>query len=52
VTERVQSMHANLIYSPLPKLEIGTELIFGERSLEGDADGELRRLHTLVKYTF
>lgn len=52
VTERVQSLHANLIYSPLPKLEIGTELIFGERSLEGDADGDLRRLHTHIKYTF
>jgi hypothetical protein len=52
VTERVHSLHANLIYSPLPKLDIGTELIFGERSLEGEADGDLRRLHTHVKYSF
>jgi hypothetical protein len=51
-TERVQSLHANLIYSPLPKLEIGTELILGERSLESDAEGKLRRLHTHVKYSF
>lgn len=52
VTERVQSWHANLIYSPLPRLDIGAELIWGERTLENGADGELRRLHTHVKYSF
>lgn len=52
VTEQVQSYHANLIYSPLPKLDIGAELIWGERTLENGADGELRRLHTTVKYSF
>ena len=41
-----------MIYSPLPKLDIGAELIWGERSLESGADGELRRLHTTVKYSF
>jgi hypothetical protein len=51
-TERVQSFHANLIYSPLPKLDIGAELIWGRRSLENDAEGDLRRLHTHVKYSF
>ncbi|MGH8078124.1 MAG: DcaP family trimeric outer membrane transporter, partial [Lysobacter sp.] len=29
VTESAQSWHANLIYSPLPKLDIGAELIWG-----------------------
>lgn len=52
VNERAQSFHANLIYSPVPKLDIGAELIFGERSLENEADGDLRRLHTHVKYSF
>lgn len=52
VTERAQSWHANMIYSPLPKLDIGAELIWGQRSLEGEADGDLRRLHTTVKYSF
>ncbi len=51
-TERVQSFHANLIYSPLPKLDIGAELIWGRRSLENEAEGDLRRLHTHVKYSF
>lgn len=52
VTERSQSWHANLIYSPFPKLDVGAELIWGRRSLEGEADGDLRRLHTHVKYSF
>lgn len=52
VNERAQSMHANLIYSPVPKLEFGAELIYGQRALESEADGDLRRLHTHVKYSF
>lgn len=52
VNERAQSFHANLIYSPVPKLDIGAEVIYGERSLENEADGSLRRLHTHVKYSF
>jgi hypothetical protein len=52
VTESAQSMHANLIYSPFPKLDIGAELIWGNREVESGADGDLRRLHTTVKYSF
>ena len=52
VTERAQSLHANLIYSPFPKLDIGAELIFGQRALEDDREGDLRRIHTSVKYSF
>lgn len=52
VTERAQSWHANVIYSPFPKLDVGAELIWGQRSIEGEADGDLRRLHTHIKYSF
>lgn len=52
VTERSQSWHANVIYSPFPKLDIGAELIWGERDLEDDRDGDLRRLQTSVKFNF
>ena len=52
VTRSAQSIHANLIYSPLPKLDIGAELIFGNREIESGADGDLRRIHTSVKYSF
>lgn len=51
-TESAQSFHANLIYSPLPKLDVGAELIWGQRSLENDLEGDLRRIHTHVKYSF
>ncbi|AWV05936.1 DcaP family trimeric outer membrane transporter [Marilutibacter maris] len=52
VTERSQSLRANLIYSPFPKLDIGAELSYGERSLEDDREGDLKRFHTTVKYSF
>ena len=51
-TRSAQSWHANLIYSPFPKLDIGAELILGEREIESGADGDLRRLHMHVKYSF
>ena len=52
VTRSAQSFHANLIYSPLPKLDVGAELIWGNRELESGADGDLRRVHATVKYSF
>lgn len=52
VTRRVHSAHANLIWSPVPKLDLGIEASWGERTLESGADGELLRLHTLARYTF
>lgn len=52
VTEYAQSFHANLIYSPFPKLDIGAELSWGQRSLEDDREGDLKRVQTSVKYNF
>ena len=52
VTERAQSFHANLIYSPIPKLDVGAELMWGQRSLEDEREGDLKRLQTTVKYSF
>ena len=52
VTRSAQSIHANLIYSPIPKLDIGAELIWGNREVESGTDGDLHRLHTTVKYSF
>ena len=50
--ERAQSFHANLIYSPFPKLDVGAEISWGQRELEDDRKGDLRRIHTTVKYSF
>ncbi len=52
VTERSQSVHANVIYSPFPKLDVGAELSFGQRDLEDDREGDIKRIHTSVKYSF
>lgn len=52
VTERAQSVHANMIYSPFPKLDVGAELSYGQRSLEDDREGDLKRIQTSVKYNF
>ncbi|MGV8941143.1 MAG: DcaP family trimeric outer membrane transporter [Lysobacter sp.] len=52
VTRRVHSVHANLMWSPVPKLDLGIEAMWGERTLESGTDGELIRLHTLARYTF
>ena len=45
-------LHANLIYSPFPKLDIGAELIFGQRALEDDARGRPAPPAHHVKYSF
>lgn len=52
ITRRVHSFHANAIWTPLPKLDLGIEAIMGERELESGADGSLRRLHFHAKYSF
>lgn len=52
ITRSAQSIHANLIFSPLPKLDVGAELIFGRRTIESGESGDLRRLHTHVRYSF
>lgn len=50
--ERAQSFHANVIYSPFPKLDIGAEIGWGQRELEDDRKGDLKRIQTTVKYSF
>lgn len=52
VTKNVQSFRLNLIYSPLPKLDVGAEYMRGTRELESGADGDIDRLQFMVKYSF
>lgn len=51
-TRMVQSLRANLFYSPLPKVDIGAELMIGQREVESGAEGELTRLQFTTKYSF
>ncbi|MCX7557425.1 DcaP family trimeric outer membrane transporter [Xanthomonadaceae bacterium JHOS43] len=52
VTKSVQSLRANIFYSPLPKIDVGAELMFGKRELESGADGDITRLQFTTKYSF
>ena len=46
------SFHANLIYNVLPKLDIGGEIIWGERELVDGTDGDFTRFQFSAKYAF
>lgn len=52
ITQKVQSVAANVIWSPLPKLDLGVEARYGQRELENGVDGELKRLQFHAKYSF
>jgi hypothetical protein len=46
------SFHVNLIKNVLPKLDIGAELIYGEREVIGGASGDFTRAQFSAKYAF
>lgn len=52
VTRKAQSLHANLVWSPIPKLDLGVEYIFADRELESGADGQLDRFLFSAKYAY
>ena len=52
VTKQAQSAHVNLIYSPLPKLDVGFEYMWAEREIESGADGTLNRIQVMSRYSF
>ncbi|HSX60522.1 MAG TPA: DcaP family trimeric outer membrane transporter [Tahibacter sp.] len=52
VTKSSQSFRVNLIYSPLPKLDVGVEYMVGRRELESGAEGDIDRLQFMAKYSF
>lgn len=52
VTKSVQSLRANLFYTPLPKVDVGAELMFGEREIESGAKGDITRVQFTTKYSF
>ena len=51
-TKSVQSLRWNVFYTPLPKLDIGAEIMFGQREIENGLDGDLARLQFTTKYSF
>lgn len=47
-----QSLRGNLIWTPLPAMDVGAELMYGERELESGASGDVTRLQVFAKYGF
>jgi len=52
VTKKASSVHANLIYSPLAKLDFGIEFMYAKRKVESGADGDLTRVQFSAKYAY
>ena len=52
VAKSYSSAHANLIYSPVENLDLGGELIWGQRENENGVRGELNRVQFSAKLGF
>lgn len=52
VTKDVSSIHLNLLFSPVPEMTVGGEILFAERSLESNASGDMTRVLLSAKYAF
>ena len=50
--DNASSFHVNLIYNVLPKLDVGAELIWGEREVVNGTDGDFTRFQVSAKYAF
>ena len=46
------SIHWNLIYNILPKLDVGAEIMYAERELVNGTDGDFTRVQFSAKYAF
>ena len=52
LNDTASSFHVNLIHNVLPKLDVGAELIFGEREIVNGTDGDFTRFQLSAKYAF
>jgi len=50
--DNASSFHVNLIHNVLPKLDVGAELIWGERENVAGVDGDFTRFMLSAKYAF
>lgn len=51
-TDTVWNALANIIYSPVPKLDFGLEYMYAERENEAGLSGNLQKLQMSAKYSF
>ena len=52
VPESFQSVHANLIWSPIERMSLGAEYIWGRRIDESGNDGKLNRIQISAMYQY
>ncbi|BFM08607.1 DcaP family trimeric outer membrane transporter [Halioxenophilus aromaticivorans] len=52
ITKEISDIHANILYSPVPKLTFGGEILRAERELESGDSGDLTRLQFMAKWVF
>jgi hypothetical protein len=52
VNKKFQSVHGNLIWSPVPAVSLGVEYIWGYREREDDEEGNLNRVQFGAQYNF
>lgn len=50
--QQTQSLHANLLWSPMSQTTIGLEYIYGNRELVNGQNGELQRLQFSTRFNF
>ena len=52
LNDNASSFHVNLIYNVLPKLDVGAEILWGEREIVNGTDGDFTRFMLSAKYAF
>ena len=52
VNKEFQSVHTNLIWSPVPQVDLGVEYLYGYREIESGDDGDLNRIQFSATYNF
>ncbi|GAB4256120.1 MAG: DcaP family trimeric outer membrane transporter [Methylomicrobium sp.] len=52
LNRQVQSVHANLLWSPLSQVVMGIEYIYATRELRDDREGNLHRMQISARYNF
>lgn len=50
--ERTLRASANLLYSPFPRVELGGEILWGQRTNANNTDGEAKQVQFSVKYYY
>lgn len=52
INKNIQTGHFNLIWSPVPKIDLGLEYIYGYREVENGQDGTLNHIQFGAQYNF